>query len=192
MPTAFNEDDVVGVYAAAYTPQAALAAATVLPQSFSLVSQSGAVAKISEAYYYPEANRVKLVATAKAGAARESWQLSSTGVTDTEGATANAAARVYLFGELPIAYGETAVSSFTLLKNGVPVKSAVGQSGLVAAVRICNATGTAQSGYVRIYDGDTQVSAQAFSVQNEGFCEITADVSGHTFANEPCAVLTGE
>lgn len=190
MTTVFDEALLTGVYAAAYTPQNELAANTVLPQNFTLVSESGETAVITEAYYYAEANQVKLILeTANAGS-EELWNLASTGLLDTEGNQVNTAEGITLFKEAEISYGTAQVSSVTFFENGVPTLSTANKDGIIAVVRIANTTGESVSGMVKLYDGNTLVAECNCSIESESFTEVSIDISEHNFTNEASLSLS--
>lgn len=175
---------MIGVYATAYTPQNKLAASTVLPKNFTLVSESGQVAAITEAYYYAENNQVKFIVETKNAGVQELWNLASTGVLDTEGNAANAAGELTLFRETDISYGSVQVSAVTFLEDGVPTVDVVNKSGLVAVIRISNTTGKAVSGKVRLFDGNSVVAERNCTIESESFEELSIDISEHSFKNE--------
>lgn len=172
------------MYAAAYTPQNKLAANTVLPENFTLVSESGEVAAITDAYYYAEENQVKFILEAKNAGAQEIWNLTSTGVLDTEGNTAAAAGELTLFRESEISYGSAQVLAVTFLENGVPTSEVVNKSGIVAVIRISNTTGEAVSGKVRLFDGSSLVEERDCSIESESFTELSIDISEYIFTDE--------
>ena len=178
------------MYATAYTPQAELAASTLLPENFTLTSQSGATAEITEVYYYAEGNQVKLVAEAREGFSCESWTLSGTGLLDVDGNTADITTGIYLFRESEVAYGSFAISAVTYLKDGMPVSNVSGQSGITAAVRLCNTAGVLQNGVLRLYDGENCIAESACSAESESFTEVLLYADGHSFAGEATVVLT--
>lgn len=175
---------MIGVYATAYTPQNKLAANTVLPKNFTLVSESGEVAAITEAYYYAENNQVKFIVEATNAGAQELWNLASTGVLDTEGNAANAAGELTLFRESDISYGSVQVSAVTFLEDGVPTLEVVNKSGIVAVIRISNTTGKTVSGKVKLFDGKSLIAEKDCIIESESFDELSIDVSEHSFINE--------
>ena len=172
------------MYAAAYTPQQTLAANTVVPQNFTLVSESGETAAIKDTYYYAEDNQVKLVIEATNAGSQELWNLTSTGVLDTEGNSVNTAGELTLFRESEVSYGSVQVSAVTFLENGVPTSEVANKSGIVAVIRISNTTGDAVSGKVKIFDGASIIAERDCSIESESFAEISIDISEHSFINE--------
>lgn len=172
------------MYAAAYTPQIKLAANTVFPKNFTLISESGETAAITDAYYYVEDNQVKFILEATNAGAQEIWNLTSTGVLDTEGNSADTAGKLTLFQESEISYGTAQVSAVTFLENGVPTTEVVNKSGIVAVVRISNTTGKAVSGKVKLFDGNSLIAERDCSIESESFAELSIDISEHSFVNE--------
>lgn len=172
------------MYAAAYTPQNELAANTVLPQNFTLVSESGETAVITEAYYYAEHNQVKLILDTTNAGTGEMWNLTSTGLLDTEGNSVETSEKVTLFKETEVSYGTAEISSVTFFENGVPTLSTVNKDGIIAVVRIANTTGESVSGMVKLYDGNTLVAECNCSIESESFTEVSIDISEHNFTNE--------
>ncbi len=172
------------MYAAAYTPQIKLAANTILPENFTLESESGEVAAITEAYYYAEDNQIKFVLEATNAGSQELWNLTSTGVLDTEGNSANTAGELTLFQESEISYGSVQISAVTFLENGVPTSKVVNKNGIEAVIRISNTTGTAVSGKVKLFDGNALIAERDCIIESESFAELSIDISEHNFINE--------
>lgn len=172
------------MYAAAYTPQKELAASTVIPKNFTLMSDSGKTTAITEAYYYAEDNQVKFVLETANSDIYELWNLTSTGVLDTEGNSVDASGKLTLFKESDISYGTAQVSAITFLENGIPTSDLVNKTGIVAIVRIANTTGKMVSGRVELYDGASLVAEANCSIESESFTEVSIDISEHNFTNE--------
>ncbi len=177
------------MYAVAYTPKNELSVSSVKPDNFTLTATDKNTVQIDEAFYYTENNQVKLIVHAKDKYRNKLLTLSSSDILDVNGNTADITENVYLFSEEEVAYGTLGISSITYLKDGVPVSTAKGSSGIKAAVRVCNTTGTPKSGTLAIYDGNTFVAESTFSAEGESFTQVLIDTDTYTFIGEPNVII---
>ena len=134
------------------------------------------------AYYYPETGQVKLTVSAATIDENAPLTLLSQGVQDTDGNAANANETVYLLTEEPIEPGTLGVQSYRFFIGGAPVSEVKERSGVSVLVCVANATGSAQSGTVQVYDGETLCGEATYSVKNEGAVWVTVDTTAHTFS----------
>ena len=182
--TVFDPSEFIGVYALTYTPASKLAGDTVCAENYTLTSDKTSSIDILDVYYYPGENQVKLTIEAKKTAAGAPCRLTSEDLLDTEGQTADCDETVYLFSENEVSYGTVDISAVSYLKDGVPVGNTTGESGITVVVRWSNTTGEAQQGTITVFDGGAAVASAQYSVDSEGFAEITLDTSAHTFTTQ--------
>ncbi len=182
--TVFDPSEFIGVYALTYTPASELAGDTVCAENYTLTSDKTSRINILDTYYYPGENQVKLIIETKKAAAGAPCRLTSENLLNTEGQTTDCDETVYLFSENEVSYGTVDISAVSYLIGNVPAGNTSGKSGITVVVRLSNTTGVTQQGTVAVFDGGEAVVSAPYSVDSEGFAEITLDASAHTFTTQ--------
>lgn len=171
-----------------YTPAKTLSAGSVVSDNYTFRYDNDT--EVKSVIYYPEQNLVKLTVEAIPSKANRLLELTSAGLIDTEGVSADENVMVHLEQENDIEYNTVSIESYTFTQNGVPVLDVSDKNGIMTNIRIANASANTQTGIAKVYDGDVLCGECSYSVKNDGIVQLIVDTSLHKFTANGNVTIT--
>ncbi len=170
------------VFSVNYIAENDIAADSVRAESFSAFSPDGEKAQVLNAFYYPMSRAIKLNIRADKADNNKPFFLTSSGLMDTGGNSADISAVASAFSEAEAEFDSVAPTALIFEQGGEGAGDIAGKSGIITCVRIANSTGTPKSGVVQITDNGVVCGEALYSVEADSVAQIQVDTLAHTFS----------